>query len=71
MYQAMALEANLLGYSHWSLLDNWEWGDWGQPYGLAAVDFKTFDRTLKPSERFYGALAKENGFTAEIARRYL
>ncbi len=71
MRQAMDLGANVIGYSHWALLDNWEWGHWREPFGLASVDPDTFDRTLKPSGKFYGEIAKENGFTAEIARKYM
>lgn len=70
IHQSMALGADVFGYSHWSLLDNWEWGDWNQTYGLASVDPDTFARTIKKSGRFYGDLAAENGFTAEILRKY-
>lgn len=36
------------GYIYWSLLDNYEWGSWGDKcYGLYKVDQETFERTLK------------------------
>ncbi len=39
-------DVELLGYMHWSLLDNFEWsyGKWPR-FGLAAVDYKTMQRT--------------------------
>lgn len=51
----------VLGYIHWSLLDNFEW-IWGYKihYGLATVDRKTFKRTLKPSAAVLGAIARRN-----------
>lgn len=40
----------LLGYVHWSLLDNFEWSSGYVPrFGLVAVDRRTFERTPKPS----------------------
>lgn len=51
----------VLGYLHWSLLDNFEWvsGFHGQ-LGLASVDRTTFARTLKPSASVLGAIAARN-----------
>ncbi len=40
----------VLGYIHWSLLDNFEWSSGYVPrFGLVAVDRYTFRRTPKPS----------------------
>jgi beta-glucosidase len=48
-------------YLHWSLLDNFEWtSGYGVPFGLVAVDRRTFRRTLKPSAHHFGALARAN-----------
>ncbi|MGY4929163.1 glycoside hydrolase family 1 protein [Streptomyces sp. 900105755] len=54
---AMDDGADVRGYFHWSLLDNWEWGHWGPTFGLIAVDRTTFARTPKPSLAWLGALA--------------
>lgn len=44
----------VLGYFHWSLLDNFEWVfGYNHHLGLHEVDFKTFVRTPKPSARVY------------------
>lgn len=48
-------------YLYWSLLDNFEWGSgYGVHFGLASVDRATFQRTLKPSARHLGAIARAN-----------
>ena len=58
---AMAEGVPVKGYVHWSLLDNFEW-TWGYAirFGLAAVDRKTFERTLKPSANVLAAIARRN-----------
>jgi beta-glucosidase len=51
----------VLGYIHWSLLDNFEWVFGYEPkFGLASVDRKTFKRTLKPSSSVLAMIAKRN-----------
>ncbi|GAB3569041.1 family 1 glycosylhydrolase [Amycolatopsis endophytica] len=54
---AMDDGADVRGYFHWSLLDNWEWGHWGPTFGLVWVDRATFARTPKPSLAWLGSLA--------------
>jgi beta-glucosidase len=51
----------VLGYIHWSLIDNFEWVAGFKPkLGLASVDPKTFVRTPKISAAVYAAIAKRN-----------
>jgi beta-glucosidase len=51
----------LLGYQHWSALDNYEWASGYAPtFGLIAWDKETFARTPKPSARWYGEVARAN-----------
>ncbi|MFT4262145.1 MAG: family 1 glycosylhydrolase [Nocardioides sp.] len=48
--EAIAAGADVRGYLHWSLLDNWEWAEgFGPRFGLVAVDPLTQERTPKPS----------------------
>jgi beta-glucosidase len=58
---AMADGAEVLGYIHWSLLDNFEWYSGYSPkFGLVGVDRTTFKRTPKPSAFVLGGIAKNN-----------
>ncbi|MFC4585758.1 glycoside hydrolase family 1 protein [Sphaerisporangium corydalis] len=51
--------ADVRGYFHWSLLDNFEWLlGYAPAFGLIAVDRSTFRRTVKPSARVYGDIAR-------------
>jgi beta-glucosidase len=50
----------VLGYHHWTLMDNFEWifGYEGK-LGLYSVDRETFARVPKPSAAAYAALVRE------------
>jgi beta-glucosidase len=60
--EAIADGADVRGYLHWSLLDNFEWfAGYAPTLGLVAVDRDTFVRTPKPSLAWLGAVARRNG----------
>jgi beta-glucosidase len=49
----------VLGYFHWSLLDNFEWNHgYRERFGLVFVDFETQQRTPKESYRVYRDVIK-------------
>jgi beta-glucosidase len=51
----------VLGYVHWSLVDNFEWVlGYGPRFGLHELDRTTFSRTAKPSAKLLGAIAQRN-----------
>lgn len=51
------------GYTYWSAFDNFEWSLGYRPtFGLIAVDRKTQQRTVKPSARYLGGIARANAF---------
>lgn len=55
--QAIADGVPVIGYCHWTLMDNFEWiFGYGPKLGLHSVDPETFERTAKPSARRYGEL---------------
>jgi beta-glucosidase len=52
----------VLGYLHWSLIDNFEWiRGYAPKMGLTSVDRTTFERTPKPSASHLGDIACRNG----------
>jgi beta-glucosidase len=51
----------VLGYCHWTLLDNFEWiFGYAFHYGLLTVDRTTFSRTPKPSAAVYSAIVQSH-----------
>ncbi len=56
----------VLGYLHWTLMDNFEWVfGYGHQLGLHQVDRETFVRTPKPSAGVYAALVRANAVVLE------
>jgi beta-glucosidase len=57
---------DVLGYLHWSALDNYEWASGYRPtFGLIAVDRSSFKRTPKPSLAWLGRVASRNGIDSD------
>jgi beta-glucosidase len=57
-WQAIEEGVNLVGYFHWSLMDNFEWAHgYRRRFGLLYVDFETGRRIPKRSAVFYRRLA--------------
>jgi beta-glucosidase len=62
LLDAIAQGVPVIGYCHWSLLDNLEWAlGYGQRFGLVHVDFETQLRTIKDSGRAFARIAAANG----------
>lgn len=59
MLAAQSEGVNLIGYLHWSLLDNIELdsGRWPR-FGLAQVNYLTMERKLRPSAVWFGKVIK-------------
>lgn len=57
--KAMTNGAEVIGYLHWSLIDNFEWdkGFWPR-FGLFEVDYKTGKRTPRPSAVWFARVLK-------------
>ncbi|HCX85525.1 MAG TPA: beta-glucosidase [Micrococcales bacterium] len=59
LLDAMADGVPVLGYCHWTLMDNFEWiFGYGMQLGLHAVDRTTFERTPKGSARAYAEVVR-------------
>ncbi len=57
---AMGHGVPVLGYCHWSLLDNFEWayGKWPR-FGLIEIDYETLKRRPRASAVWYGKVVKK------------
>lgn len=69
--EAISLGCDVRGYLYWAIMDNFEWGSYLPRFGLCDCDFKTFERTPKPSAYFYKEIIENNGFNQAILRKYL
>ena len=59
--EAIANGYDILGFYHWSLMDNFEWAEgYEQCFGLYHVDLETKKRTLRDSGALYASIAKSH-----------
>ena len=60
--QAMVEGVPVIGYQHWSLMDNFEWAEGYEPrFGMIYVDYKTGNRLIKKSGYYYRKIIETNG----------
>jgi beta-glucosidase len=62
IYKSISEGADVRGYFHWSLLDNFEWdkGFWPR-FGLIEINYKTLERKIRPSAYEYKKIIENNG----------
>lgn len=61
LHKAISEGAKVLGYLHWSFMDNLEWDSgFKVKFGLVEVDFKTQERKPRNSAFYFSKIAKEN-----------
>ena len=59
--------ANIMGYLHWSLVDNYEWAIGFKPrFGLIEMDYSTKKLYWRPSAFIYQEIAKTNSIPDKI-----
>ncbi len=72
MYLAQKAGADIRGYFHWSLLDNFEWAEgFTARFGLTKVDYQNnFQRTPRPSAALYSRIIDGNGLSAALLGQF-
>ncbi len=71
IHAAIEAGADVRGYFHWSLLDNFEWHEGFMPrFGLIAVDYTNFTRTPRLSSELYKNVIYSNGISKGVFEQY-
>ena len=72
VHRAISDGVRIDGYLVWSFLDNFEWAlGYQMRFGLVYVDFKTLNRTIKDSGRWYSEVIKNNGISQQLNQAFL
>jgi len=65
LHKTMEEGVPVLGYFHWSIMDNFEWAEGYVPrFGMIHVDYPTQKRTLKDSALWYRSVIRANALPA-------
>ena len=71
LHRALVQGADVRGYYHWTLVDNYEWAEgWTTRFGLFALDQKTQERTPRPSARLFAEIARANAITEATVEQW-
>jgi beta-glucosidase len=64
IHATIAEGIDVRGYIHWSAFDNFEWALGYRPtFGLVGIDRATLERTVRPSARHLGEIARTGRLT--------
>jgi len=67
LHRAIRAGADVRGYFHWTLIDNFEWDEgWNLRFGLFELDPRTQQRRPRPSAALYRQIAESNVITASL-----
>jgi beta-glucosidase len=71
IWHTLILGYPVMGYYHWTLVDNFEWDrGWTQRFGLIELDPETQLRTWRPSAHLYSEICHAGTISSEMAGRY-
>jgi beta-glucosidase len=71
VHKAIRMGANVKGYLHWSLLDNFEWAEGLRArFGLVRVAYPTLERTLRKSAKLFGEICGQNALIDPVNSFY-
>jgi beta-glucosidase len=71
IWQALSFCYPVMGYYHWSLIDNFEWEQgWTQRFGLIEMNEETQERTWRQSGRLYSEICHSYSIDSDMTARY-
>jgi beta-glucosidase len=71
IWRAISFCFPVMGYYHWSLVDNFEWHlGWTKKFGLIEMDPETQERRWRASARLYRAICQSRSISSEMAEQY-
>jgi len=71
IHRAIEEGADVRGYYHWSLYDNFEWAEGYEPrFGLYRVDFTTYERSPTEGAEILAEIARDRIIRREVQETY-
>jgi len=71
VWKAIMQNVPVMGYYHWTLVDNFEWAEgWNLRFGLIELTPETQERKMRRSGELYSEICKANAITTEMVQRY-
>ena len=71
VWRAVSFCYPVMGYYHWTLVDNFEWDrGWTQRFGLIEIDPETQARRWRPSGHLYSEICYSQSISSEMVKRY-
>ena len=71
IWHAISFCFPVMGYYHWSLVDNFEWDrGWTQRFGLISLDAETQERTWRPSGHLYSEICHSFSLSSTMAEKF-
>lgn len=71
LWRAVSFNYPVMGYYHWTLVDNFEWErGWTQRFGLIGLNPDNQERQWRSAGRLYSEICHGNNINSDMARRY-
>lgn len=71
VWRAISFGFPVMGYYHWSLIDNFEWHKgWTQRFGLIEMDPESQERRWRASGHLYREICRTRSISSDMAEQY-